>query len=285
MEWKPNRFIAVLLGLFSQSFAMLYLARVKWAIFYLIAPLAIFTGEFMFSAPWLNKFSLGAIVAVICAIHAYFLAANSMSERPWYSRWYGMLGIFTAFIATVFAFRSFFYEPFRMPSGSMLPTIKVGSYLVVEKYGYGNYGSYGITAANSEMTSQISRGDLIVFDYPVDPAVQYIKRVIGLPGDTLVFKNRQLIINGKPVATEVLADDVELPNDGGAEYFYKRESLSDAEYLVAYVKSANDTGFEVVVPPHNYFVLGDNRDNSRDSRYWGFVPQQSIVGKVIYQSN
>jgi signal peptidase I len=289
MGWKPNRFVAVLLGLFTQPFAMLYLARVRLAIFYLVIPLVIFSGEFIFSAPWLKHFSFSSVVAVICAIHAYFIAANSMPEikRPWFSRWHGMLGIFTGFVAAVFSFRAFLYEPFRMPSGSMLPTIKVGSYMIVEKYGYGNYGTYGITVDNTHMTSPIARGDLLVFDYPVDPTIKYIKRVIGVPGDTLVFKNHQLTINGQPVATEAdtLDTDNEIQSYGGEEHVYLRETLSNVTYQVAYVKSASDTGFEVVVPPHNYFVLGDNRDNSRDSRYWGFVPQQNIVGKVVYTTN
>lgn len=286
MEWRPNRIVAVMLALLVQPLAMFYLARAKWAIAYLLVPLVIMGAEFAFSAPWLRHFSLGMIVAIVCAIHAYWIATRgkTITNRPWFSRWYGLAGLYIVFFATVFSVRAFFYEPFRMPSGSMLPTIPIGAHLIVEKYGYGNYGTFGISFTDGEMTSRIARGDLIVFDYPEDPSVQYIKRVIGLPGDTLVFSDRQVVINGIPVATEVVTGEIGSPGEDVARYLYKRESLSDTAYTVAYIEDVLQGGFEVTVPARSYFVLGDNRDNSRDSRFWGFVPQQNIVGKVIYIS-
>lgn len=285
MEWRPSRAIAVVLAILGQPFAMLYLGRVKWAIVYLLAPLAIISSEFIYSAPWLKTYSYSSLMVIVCAVHAYFVAARSapLTSRPWYSRWYGMAGLFVAFVSVVFSARAFFYEPFRMPSGSMLPTIQVGSHMIVKKYGYGNYGTYGLTLANGGITAPLERGDLLVFDYPEDRSIQYIKRLIGLPGDTVVFNDHQLVINGKPVATEDVPQGLEPPGDGLAEYSYRRELFPDATYTVAYIKGiARGAGFEVVVPEDSYFVLGDNRDNSRDSRYWGFVPQENVVGKVIF---
>ncbi len=284
MDWKPNKYIAAVLGIFALSFAMLYVARVRWAVFYFVASISVVGLEFYFSAPWLRLMSLANVVAVVCAIHAFRVAAISEGglERPWYSRWYSLVGLYVAMLMAVFSFRAFLYEPFRMPSGSMLPTIKSGSYVLVQKYGYGNYGTFGLKIGSAGMTTGISRGDLIVFDYPVDLSVQYVKRVIGIPGDTVVYKDNYVLINGKQVETDDVDTYTETVNGRSYKYRVKREWVSGAAYLVQYRKGAPQSDFSVILPPGNYFVLGDNRDNSRDSRYWGFVPEDNIVGKVVY---
>lgn len=283
MEWKPNKLIVVFLGLFGQSLAMLYLGRVKWAVFYFFAPLVVLSAEFAFAAPWLDVFSFTVVIAIICAVHAYRIAVTmpAVTVRPWYSRWYGLIAIYLVYAIAVLLLRAFFYEPFRMPSGSMLPTIKVGSHMVVAKYGYGNYEAFGLNLVKGKMTAEINRGDLLVFQSLEDASVPYVKRVIGLPGDTIQFQDRQLFINGRPVVTRELSGSPDgISSDGGFQYV--AETFDDVTYTVAYIPGRERFSFEVTIPDENYFVMGDNRDNSRDSRYFGFVPEENLIGKVIY---
>ncbi len=283
MEWKPNKLIAVLLGLFAQSLAMLYLGRVKWAVFYFFVPLVVLSIEFAFAAPWLDVFSFTVVIAIICAVHAYRIAATmpAVTVRPWYSRWYGLIAIYLVYVIAMLLLRAFAYEPFRMPSGSMLPTIKVGSHMVVTKYGYGNYAAFGLKLMQGKMTAEINRGDLLVFQSLEDPSVPYVKRVVGLPGDTVRFQDRQLFINGKPVVTQELGVSSEgADSDDGFQYV--TENFDDASHTVIYIPGREQYSFEVTIPKENYFVMGDNRDNSRDSRYFGFVPEGNLIGKVIY---
>lgn len=284
MGWKPNRAIAVLLAIIAQPFAMLYLSKVRWALFYLFAPVPIILAEYWFSAPWVNSFSITSLLGIVCAIHSYRLAARApaVSRRSWYSRWYGMVGLVALSIGGIVSLRAFFYEPFRMPSGSMLPTIEVGSYMVIKKYGYGNYGTYGVTIAKTKQGADLNRGDLVVFDYPLDPSVSYIKRVIGVPGDKVVLKNRQLFLNGRLVNSSEDVVQAQFAYDPTGKYTLVSERLSGESYRVAYIEGRPRAPIEVVVPRNSYFVLGDNRDNSRDSRHFGFIPKGNVVGKVVY---
>lgn len=281
--WKPNKFLALFLGLIFNSFALLYVARPGWSLFYLLLPLTIIIAEFLFSAPWFPEFSLTILVVLTCAVHAYFIASRgeSPAARPWYSRWYGIVSVYLSFFIFVFVFRSFAYEPFRMPSGSMLPTIPVGSHLVVEKWGYGNYGTYGVTILHSSLSNPIARGDIIVFDYPEDERIQYVKRVVGLPGDRVLFKDRQLTINGVNVTDTSDASRSTNAYLATQPHTIRREAHGATNYEVAYIDGAPQHDFEFMVPEGGYFVLGDNRDNSKDSRYWGVVPESNVVGKVI----
>lgn len=150
---------------------------------------------------------------------------------------------------------------------------------MVNKFGYGHYDTYGLSLLRAKPSQQLSRGDIIVFDYPEDEDVQFVKRVIGLPGDTFMIQNKQLFINGQPLKSDPISSVL---NSGRHDpnYTLRRESLGDVSFSVAYIDSAPASDFEVTVPPGNYFVLGDNRDNSRDSRHWGFVPDENIVGVV-----
>lgn len=283
MEWKPNKLIAVLLGLFTQSIAMLYLGRVKWAVFYFIAPLAVVVSEVLFAAPWFEFFSFTVFISIICAVHSYRIAASmpAVTARPWYSRWYGMTAIYLVYAIALLLLRAFIYEHFRMPSASMLPTINVGSHVIAAKYGYGNYEAFGFKLMQGEMTAAVRRGDLLVFQYPEDPSVSFVKRVIGLPGDTILFNNRKLTINEKPLKTKELSQPPE-GSSATAGLLYVTETLDDVSYTVVYYPERVSFPFEVTIPENKYFVLGDNRDNSRDSRYFGFVPEENLVGKVVY---
>ncbi len=211
--------------------------------------------------------------------------------------WVEYSGSFFPVIALVFVLRSFLFEPFKIPSASMLPTLYVGDLILVNKFTYGIrlpiLGTKVIDVNNPQ------RGDVMVFKYPKDPSVDYIKRVVGVPGDLVSYKGKRLSINGTPLSYE---EQNEFLHDGPELRYSKQfsENLSGTKHQILN-NDANGTaivptpqfpqselcqydmdGFTCKVPPGHYFMMGDNRDDSADSRYWGFVPDQNIVGKAFF---
>lgn len=171
--------------------------------------------------------------------------------------------------------RTFAYEPYSIPAASMKPTLEVGDKIIVSKMGYGNYDLFGKDILTTSVTAEVNRGDVIVFDYPRNPDVQYIKRIIGLPDDHIKIADGTLYINQKPVETIKHSEDNDL--------FYFTEQLGDTSHQIARLKQNKRTAdMDLTVPEQAYFVMGDNRDNSNDSRYWGFVPEANLVGKLVH---
>ncbi len=176
--------------------------------------------------------------------------------------------------------RTFIIEPFKIPSGSMIPTLLVGDYLFVNKFSYGHRLPFSRTRVFMEEGPK--RGDIAVFEYPRDPRKDYIKRIVGLPGDHIVYRNKRLFINGEPIAYEP---------DGVFTYFNEREQLVESARFVEKLNGVDhpilvrtftySAPVEEVVPEGHYFAMGDNRDNSNDSRFWGFVPAHRLVGKAV----
>jgi signal peptidase I len=218
---------------------------------------------------------------------------DSVARMPW---WIEYSVSFFPVILFVFVLRSFIAEPFRIPSGSMIPTLQVGDLILVNKYNYG----IRLPVINLKVIDigEPKRGDVMVFRYPVDPTLDYIKRVVGLPGDKVAYLNKRLTINGKemPVAPKgdyfdsdkvaysklfvetldgvshkILNDDGKLPEVMFVDRFPHKDQCSYSE-----------RGVECTVPAGHYFMMGDNRDNSLDSRYWGFVPEKNIVGRAFF---
>lgn len=188
---------------------------------------------------------------------------------------------FFPIVLIVFLLRSFLAEPFRIPSASMMPTLLIGDFLLVNKFAYG----IRIPVINKKIIEldEPHRGDIVVFRFPKDPTVDYIKRVIGLPGDKVVYKNKRLTINDKPVNQESLGiyQGVGQGQDmTGNEHF--EENLTGVEHSILVRNGMPSVEFTYVIPPGNYFVMGDNRDNSNDSRYWGTVPEENLVGKAFF---
>lgn len=198
-------------------------------------------------------------------------------------------------ILLVFVLRSFLFEPFKIPSGSMIPTLLVGDFILVNKYTYG----IRLPVINKKIISLNSpaRGDVMVFRYPEDPSLDYIKRVVGLPGDTVSYQNKKLMINGTPVEQTKLQDfrhsermyfseqyqanmgvEHRILNDTDAPSFIPDPGRFPYRENCTY----NPAGVVCKVPEGHYFMMGDNRDNSRDSRSWGFVPEENIVGKAFF---
>lgn len=298
---KPKKWIAALLGLLVQPLGMLYVARPGWAVAYFALAVIIVSGNvFVLRGRELAGDLVALLVAIVCAIHAYRLARDyrELLRRPWYSRWYGMVGIVAAFVVLAFGARVFLFEPFRFPYASMAPSIEPRALLIVKKWGYGNYETYGIHFKRAGMSSEVQRGDIVVFEYPPDTALSYAMRVIGLPGDRISYDKKRLKINDEEVPIRRIADYFHEGRPVRSPRYLER--LGDHEYPILVEPDAAPAApvvrtfpyrdrcvytaesLSCRVPEGHYFVLGDNRDNSDDSRVWGFVPAINIIGKVQY---
>lgn len=214
-------------------------------------------------------------------------------RMPWWLDY--TAGLFWV-ILLVFLFRSFAYEPFRIPSGSMLPTLHIGDFILVNKYEYG----LRLPVANKKIVTLGSpkHGDVIVFRYPVDPSYDYIKRVVGIPGDVVEYTDKRLFVNGKEMVRTDPVDWVAPDTmrtltkttenlDGVLHEAAVDDSRGPGLYGRPYpaalrVCSYRENGFTCRVPADSYFVMGDNRDNSEDSRYWGIVPDENLVGRAFF---
>ncbi|MGH8494896.1 MAG: signal peptidase I [Gammaproteobacteria bacterium] len=185
---------------------------------------------------------------------------------------------FFPIILIVLIVRSFLYEPFRIPSSSMVPTLLIGDFIFVNKFTYG----LRLPVVNTKVVSlgEPERGDVVVFRLPSDPSVNFIKRVIGLPGDRVRYYNKQLYVNGRPIESEVNGP-YEGPGPGGARVGV--EHLDGVEHQILVVPHGYSPNGEYEVPEGHYFVMGDNRGNSHDSRFSdvGYIPEENLVGKAV----
>lgn len=186
----------------------------------------------------------------------------------------------------VLVLRSFLIEPFRIPSGSMMPTLLVGDFILVNKFTYG----IRLPVLNTKVIpiSEPKRGDVIVFRYPENPSIPYIKRVVGLPGDHIVYHtiNKVVYINDEPIPQKNIGAYQGIGEGSGMTGSDERsENLQGVEHSILLNQNRNTNiqtpYLDMVVPPGNYFMLGDNRDNSRDSRFWGTVPEENLIGKAF----
>lgn len=195
-----------------------------------------------------------------------------------------------ALIAMIIFFRAFFFDIKRLPSGAMSPSVLAGDFIITYRWPYGNYGAWGINIGGPNELSEQEKpdyGDVITFKYPINPTVEYIKRIVGLPGDKISYKNKTLLVNGK---------EAKKTYEGDYNYFQLQVSPVKAKtykenngknsYRIQLLEMDDPTGpggfKEVTIPDGQYFVLGDNRDRSNDSRFFGFLPEDHITGKVLY---
>lgn len=185
---------------------------------------------------------------------------------------------FFPILLLVLLIRSFLFEPFRIPSGSMMPTLEEGDFIFVNKFAYG----LRLPVINTKFVQigEPQRGDVVVFRLPSDPSINYIKRIVGLPGDIVNYDQatKRLTINGKPVAMEIKGEYDHDPDTDVAE-----EQLGKHDHRLLLIRHALSRGGTYEVPADHYFVMGDNRDNSRDSRFEGveYIPEQNLVGKAV----
>lgn len=218
---------------------------------------------------------------------------RALLAQPWWLDW--TAGLFPVILA-VFLLRSFMFEPFKIPSGSMIPTLQVGDLILVNKFHYG----LRLPVFNTKIwdNNLPQRGDVMVFRYPVQPSLDYIKRVVAVPGDEVAYINKQLTINGQAIRKMPMPDYYDRDSMAVSKQF--EESIGGKTYRTLNVESRSATvqpmidfefrdncrytveGVTCKVPAGHYFMMGDNRDNSQDSRYWGFVPEENIVGKAFF---
>jgi signal peptidase I len=224
----------------------------------------------------------------------YFSKQRRKTDKePW---WIEYPKSFFPVILIVFLLRSFLVEPFKIPSGSMVPTLVVGDFILVNKFAYG----IRIPLVNKKIVSigEPGRGDVMVFRFPEDTSLDYIKRVVGTPGDRVVYANKKLFINGVEQPLKRIADYLHPERVHYSRQFL--EKLGELEHALLVEEDAspaipfsrpfpfrenctyNNEGMACTVPPGHYFMMGDNRDNSADSRVWGFVPDENIVGKAFF---
>ena len=220
-------------------------------------------------------------------------AKSRLIMQPWWLDW--TAGLFPVIII-VFLLRSFLFEPFKIPSGSMIPTLLVNDLILVNKFHYG----VRLPVINLKVLDNHSpeRGDVMVFRYPPKPSLDYIKRVVGIPGDEVAYLNKKLTINGKPLPKTALPDFFDADSMRYAKQFEeingeRKYRLLNDDDRPSFIAGADNfpnrdncrystEGVVCKVPEGQYFMMGDNRDNSLDSRYWGFVPEQNIVGKAFF---
>ena len=182
----------------------------------------------------------------------------------------------------VLVFRSFLFEPFKIPSGSMIPTLLVGDFIVVNKFSYG----VRLPVLNKKIysTGEPQRGDVVVFRYPQDPSVNFIKRAVGLPGDTISYRDKQLYVNGEKVAKQsqggFKSSNIKCSTPAADADLYD-EQLGEVDHQLLLHSGRPGRNGQWVVPEGHYFMMGDNRDRSNDSRMWGYVPEENLLGRAV----
>lgn len=293
--------IGILLIIFGNKRGEKGLATVQWGYLLFLA------GGFGYLST-LTNFTIGmfclVLVTGICwIIRTFILKTPSTKKHPIIRHFVHYSGDFFYILLTVFVLRAFLFEPFRIPSSSMRPGLVPGDFILVNKFTYGirlPILNYVVLSFDS-----IKRGDVVVFNAPVDNRkVDFIKRIVGLPGDTITYKNKTLFINDKPTH-KVLKGNYIYPTDDENTLHYNQQfteqidqkhfkTLNDQKMLPVYLEGVqkhrfakncyydlSGESFTCKVPPNHYFMMGDNRDASNDSRYWGFVPGHAIVGKAF----
>lgn len=227
--------------------------------------------------------TLTFITGLVYLVDVLFFAKRRKQQNkkmPWWAE-YGRS--FFPILLLVLIIRSFIVTPFRVPSGSMEPTILPNDFVAVNQFAYG----LRLPVLNTKILSigEPKRGDVVVLRYPGDPSVDYVKRVVGIPGDHIVYKNRQLYVNGEKIKQKLLGDreDIEEPASNNVPAWQYEEDLTGVKHAILLWKTETrqDDPVDIVVPSNYYFMMGDNRDNSADSRFFGFVPEENLVGKAF----
>lgn len=226
---------------------------------------------------------LTLITGLFWALQKFWLKQRDPEQTDKASKTIDTVGSLFPVLLLVLVFRSFLFEPFKIPSGSMIPTLWIGDFIVVNKYAYGL--RWPVLNKRFVEINDPERGDVAVFRYPVDERINYIKRVVGLPGDTVTYRNKVVFINGEPVVQDRIGPWVGEGlnrNPPGRSPVKRLEHLGEQpHHIVIYPDQPDSRTHTWTVPEGHYFVMGDNRDQSLDSRAWGFVSDDLLVGKAV----
>lgn len=238
---------------------------------------------------WIDKLNFPLVLVIATAVTGFIWAVDKFFFAPKRAKNNDDVPLLVEYVQSFFpvflvvlVLRSFLFEPFRIPSGSMIPTLLIGDFILVSKFSYGV--RLPVTHTKIIDTGEPERGDVAVFRFPHDPSVDYIKRVIGLPGDRVVYENRTFTINGEIMPTGEDEPYVSPVNETLVPGATKREeSISGISHdILEYTDETAKREGTFVVPDGHYFMVGDNRDKSNDGRYWGFVPEENLVGEAKY---
>ncbi|SDS69449.1 signal peptidase I [Halopseudomonas sabulinigri] len=267
----PKIWIAVILGIFLQPFVFLYVNRPRLFWPYLLAALVVAAVD------WYLVLGLHLLFSLICPLHACWIIrrGKSLQPRRWYSRVWVVIGFYLGLMLGVMLVRAFLYEPYAVPSASMHPTLVEGDVVIVQKWGFAQGALFGhaLPGAEAVAPERLQRGEVYVF-YPAERDELYVKRLMALPGDVIAITEHGVVINGERLTSQRLSD-----TDSLSLY---AETAEGESYRIQYLKDAPPRETRTFrVPEGRYFFLGDNRDNSDDSRHWGSVPAERIVGEVV----
>lgn len=277
-NWKPNRIIATILGFLFAPLGLLYLNKKGWALVYLSVGFIIVWMRFSLLSD-VSPEAMGwfQLFGVFGAIHCLWLSQFPVMRRRWFSRWYGLVAVFLVFFIPYFVVKSFFYEWYRIPADSMAPNILPGDHVIVAKFGCGNYQFFDVTIFQTKPNKScvVQAADLVAFQFPPNPSHVYLKRIIGIPGDLVKVIDQKVWVNGDALLVQ--------EGDSIGNVTTSIESLHEQTYQIQINPMKKGApGGEWTVPDGHYFVLGDHRTNSADSRLWGFVPRDHIIGKVVH---
>ncbi|MGI3128898.1 signal peptidase I [Halopseudomonas pachastrellae] len=270
--WTPRVWLSVVLGIFLQPFVFLYVNRPGLFWLYLVASLVTAGVDWYFGLALTLAFSL------ICPLHAALIARryDPAQVRRWYCRAWVPVGLYLLLMASILGTRLYLYEPYSVPSASMHPTLLEGDLFVAQKWGFAHRSLFGQRLPGSGLvdTARLRRGQVYVF-YPPDQQVLYVKRLMALPGDVIALTPDAVVINGQILPRTLLVDAAgrRIYREVNGGQSYRIQELDDAP-------PGEVRTFKV--PPGHYFFLGDNRDNSNDSRYFGSVPAEQVVGELVW---
>lgn len=279
MSAQPKKWLLILLTFLNPFLGFLYIGKAKWALFYLFAPCLalLFQANALYSSIVLVSSYLIGVIHCIYTGFKYF-------EPHWYRYHIWLKGLF-GFVLVWIVLRLVFFNFYNLPAVSMVPNYPQKSYVIMQRWGLGYFNQY---LGFKYDLGKLKYGDVIVFDYPENPSISYIKRVVGLPNDRVAFQNGEVWLNGKRlnVVQQVsYQNDMKLymESNGDQHYLVQRnpaQILGEYPFMQSCVETS--LGYECTVPEYSVFVLGDNREQSADSRFWGYVPVQNILGKVIW---
>jgi signal peptidase I len=297
---KP--WVAVVWAIFVPPLALLYVARPLRALMYLLAlilslPVAAFLAGQGMGVWELLTAAARILFSLAAGIDAYRLAkAWGGDSPPWYARAPALVGVLAVAVLGVVSLRLFVVEPFRIPSGAMEPTLHVGDHILASKSAYGWEIPY--TGKRMVRFAGPERGEVALFRYPQDPSIIYVKRVVGVPGDKVEYRDKRLTINGREVPVTRAGEFIHREKLHSTPQFM--ETLDDTVHAILLEPEAppsvphvtqyshrdkcsyDSAGVRCEVPPNHYFVMGDNRDASNDSRVWGFVPDELLIGRAVF---
>ncbi len=299
--------LSVVYGIFLGPFAFLYANKAKLFFFYFV----VYVVTRLFDSKLQFKFDAGGelqsigfswVFLLISLTHVCLIVRNYDIglKRRWFASWWGALTCSFVCLFMIFGMRLWIIQPYTISAGSMAPTLNLDDQIWVNKWGFNNFEFNNVSLIRGLPSEELARGDVVVFQYPEQRDIEYVKRVVGLPGDTILYLDKTIYIQRACLTEQVdcshpkeIEKVVKTSDDTVGQTQIFVEKLGEVSHEIQLMTGRQDLTAQYftqsglakgkwTVPDNHYFVLGDNRDNSLDSRYWGFVPANYVTGKVIF---